>query len=311
MKRYYLVTTEHLEDALWFRDQEDFAVGMNMVAVQASMSLAVVLVFILMSNHVHFVLYGTREEVEVFIQRFKGRYSQYYCRKWHTKELLRLNKVDIKELPGEQEARERAIAYVMMNCVAAGICTHPSLYPWGCGSALFAVQVGGIGNYVAGGDRRDGISEGKLAGSSRKIGGLSRRAQARLLHSTVANLPDEWAISDAGYVLPESYIGVNKVEQLFRTPQRLDYFLRTSSKAKRRLEIGEELIPAFKDQVILGAIPDLCQSLFQKNRFEDLAQHQKTEVLRQLRYRFSACPNQLARVCGLTYDDTARLLDAV
>ena len=117
-----------------------------------------------MSNHVHFVLYGTGEEVEVFIQRFKGRYSQYYCRKWRTKELLRLHKVDIKELPSEQEARERAIAYVMMNCVAAGICTHPSLYPWGCGSALFAVQVGGIGNYVAGGDGRDGISEGKLAG---------------------------------------------------------------------------------------------------------------------------------------------------
>ena len=61
MKKYYLITTEHLEDKLWFREEEDFVVGMNYVALQALLSPEVlVLAFILMSNHVHFVLYGTR-----------------------------------------------------------------------------------------------------------------------------------------------------------------------------------------------------------------------------------------------------------
>lgn len=32
MKNYYLVTTEHLEEALWFRDDGDYATGMNYVA---------------------------------------------------------------------------------------------------------------------------------------------------------------------------------------------------------------------------------------------------------------------------------------
>lgn len=334
MRRFYLVTTEHLEDALWFRDPEDFAVGMNLVAVQASVSAVIVLVFILMSNHVHFVLYGTRKEVEEFVQRFKGRYSQYYCRKWGVKEFLRRNKVNIKELPDEPEVLERAIAYVLMNCVAAGICTHPSLYPWGCGSALFKVPVSevdmdrnpanrasewAVGRRGApvgmeqGAPGRTGQSApaGKGRGFLAKIGDLSRRARARLLHSAVADLPAEWALSDAGYVLPESFIGIDAVERLFRSPQRLDYFLRTSSKARKRLEMEEESLPSFKDQVILGAVPDLCQCLFQKKCFAELEQTQKTEILRQLRFRFSACPNQLSRVCGLSYAETAELLDAV
>ena len=29
-------TTEHLEDGLWFRDEEDFKVGMNHVAIESS-----------------------------------------------------------------------------------------------------------------------------------------------------------------------------------------------------------------------------------------------------------------------------------
>ena len=33
MRKYYLVTTEHLEESLWFRDEEDFATGMNHVAI--------------------------------------------------------------------------------------------------------------------------------------------------------------------------------------------------------------------------------------------------------------------------------------
>ena len=102
-KKIWLVSTDHLEDALWFREEEDFKIGMNYVAVLAAFSAVTILAFILMSNHVHFILYGTKEDVLAFIN----------------------------------EALERAIAYVQMNCVAANICSHPIQYPWGSGSAFF------------------------------------------------------------------------------------------------------------------------------------------------------------------------------
>ena len=71
MKKIFLLTTEHLEDGLWFRDEDDFKVAMNYVAIEAARHPeVVVLAFILMSNHVHFLLRGRREEVIAFVTQF-------------------------------------------------------------------------------------------------------------------------------------------------------------------------------------------------------------------------------------------------
>jgi len=249
-----------------------------------------------MSNHVHFVLYGTRREVEAFVNDFKGRYSKYLNKKYGTKEFLRRNSLNIKELPMEEtEALERGMAYVQMNCVAANICLYPGQYLWGTGNVFFQADTtsGGVHKY-------------------RRLGDLSGRERVRLLHSGQAlALPADWLISDAGYVLPESYVDVKHVEGIFRSAKRMQYFLNTSSKARKRLESEEENLPAFRDQVILSAIPDLLQSLFQKKTFDGLTNPEKTEALRQIRFRFSAGVHQAARVCGLTYADAASLLDAV
>lgn len=72
MRKYYLVSTKHLEDSLWFRDNGDF------------------------------VLYGARPEVESFVNCFKGRFSKYLREKYKTKEFLRRNGLDIKEISEEE-----------------------------------------------------------------------------------------------------------------------------------------------------------------------------------------------------------------
>ena len=301
MRKYYLVTTKHLEDGLWFRDEEDFVTGMNYVAIQAALTPEViVLAFILMSNHVHFVLCGTRQEVEAFVNGFKGRFSHYLGKKYGVKEFLRRNKLDIKEISeDEAEALERAIAYVQMNCVAASICLYPGQYPWGTGSTFFQ----------AGWDGRNSGSR-HAAQKYRRLGDLSGRERIRLMHSRAAlKLPNEWLLSESGFVLPESYVDVNHVESVFRFSKRMQYFLSSSSKARKRLEAEDEKLPAFRDQVILGALPDLLQSLFHKPAFGALSTQEQAETLRQVRFRFSAGIHQAARVCGISYTEAARLLD--
>jgi REP element-mobilizing transposase RayT len=288
MRKLWLVTTDHLEEDLWFRDDEDFRVGMNLVAVQAACSPdVVVLAFILMSNHVHFVLSGSRWEVESFVQQFKHRYSIYYSRRWGIREFLRLNGVDFKEIPYEDEAPERAIAYVQMNCVAANICSHPSQYLYGTGDVFF--------------------SQKKVAGP--RLGELSARARARLLH-TYEPLPLKWHLGPEGFIPPYEYVDVGAVETFFRKPTRMNYFLTSSSKARKRLE-SEEHLPAFRDQIILAALPDLCRSLFGKDMFQELLPEERTELMRQIRFRFSADVNQIARVCGLSYAEAARVIDGI
>ena len=289
MIKYYLVTTDHLEEGLWFRDEKDFIAGMNFVAIQAYASKVIVLAFILMSNHVHFVVRGKWADVQAFINGLKSRQSKYLHNKYGTFEFLRRNGYKIQEVSSVEEGMEKAIAYSQMNSVAANICSHPSQYPWGTGPLFFSAS------------KRTGI----------RIGDLSKRKRIRLFHSRDVDLPADWLVGEDGYILPESYVDIKSVESLYRTPKRMNYFYVNSSKAKRKIESSEDNHPAFKDQVILAALPDLFRSLFQKQRFEELTASEKTESLRQIRFRFCSNVHQIARVTGLTYETAAKMLDCV
>lgn len=284
---FWFVTTDHLTKKIWFRDEEDFKMGMNLVAVLAVALDVDVLSFILMSNHVHFVLCCSKTKAYQFIKEFKKRHSQYMNKKYGVKELLRRVHVQVDPVSGADESLEWVIAYTNMNSVAAGICLAPTGYPWGTGDTFFKAK----------------------PAKGRRIGTYSDRARVALLHSTQP-MPPHLLVGDDGYILPDSYVDVEKVQNLYHTPKRMNYFLVNSSKAKRRLD-AKDNAPNFRDQVILPAIGDLCQSLFQKSSLEALTQDELAELLKQLRYRFSSHANQLARVTGIPYQKVVDLLDKV
>lgn len=286
-KDYWLVTTDHLKEGLWFRDDDDYKLGMNYVAVLSFLLGVTVLSYVLMSNHVHFVLYCTEEEAKKFIDTFKRACARYLSRKYGLKEPLRRNGVDIQRISPDDESFHWAVAYVEMNPVAANICLHPSAYPWGTGRTFFQVT----------------------PPKSVKMGTLSVNAARRLLHSKQV-LPSDWLVGEDGYVLPESYVPVELVESLFRTPKRMNFFLQNSSKAKRRGEFQGNDLPSFRDQVLYEALPDLCRSLFSKNNVSELNEEQRQELVRQLRRRFSADIHQIVRITSFPMKEVARYLDA-
>ena len=286
-KDYWLVSTDHLKEGLWFRDEEDYRVGMNYVAVLAFLCGITVLSFVLMSNHVHFVLFCTREDAKRFMDLFKKNCSRYLSRKYGIKEALRRNKVDISQVSPDDESFHRAVAYVEMNPVAANICLHPSAYPWGTGRTFFQAA----------------------PHRSRKLGSLSVNAARRLLHSKLA-LPPDWLVGEDGFILPESYVPVQLVESIFRTPRRMSYFLQNSSKARRRREFQGDELPSFRDQVLYAALPDLCRSLFGKGDASELVGKQRQELVGQIRRRFSADIHQIVRVTSIPMGEVSKFLDA-
>ena len=284
---FWFVTTDHLTKKIWFRDEEDFKMGMNLVAVLAVALDVDVLSFILMSNHVHFVLCCSDEKAHQFIEEFKKRHSQYTNKKYGVKELLRRVRAKVDAVSGVDESLEWVIAYTNMNSVAAGICLAPTGYPWGTGDTFFKTK----------------------PAKGRRIGTFSDRARGALLHSTQP-MPPYLLVGEDGFILPESYVNVEMVQTLYRTPKRMNYFLVNSSKAKRRLA-SQDSAPNFRDHVILSAIGDLCQSLFQKPSLRALNPDEQAELLKQLRYRFSSNANQLARVTEIPYQKVVELLDKV
>ena len=182
-KAIYLVTTDHLTDRLWFRDEEDFKVGMCYVAILAATFHVDVIAFVLMSNHVHFVLKCDRKTAYLFCNTFKQKYSLYHHKKYAGKGLLRDNNVDIREVSIGDESFERAVAYVHMNPVAANICMDSSGYPWGTGELFFR-------NYVL---------------PPTTVGSLGVNEKRRLLHSKT-DLPDNYRVDSRGYISPASYV---------------------------------------------------------------------------------------------------------
>lgn len=285
-RKYYLVSTSHLSDRIWFRDDEDFRVAMNLVAVVAFVTGVEVLAFVLMSNHVHFVLFADREECSRFISLFKQLYGRYYGRKYPGMNLLRRNDTDIREVEAEGESLERAIAYVQMNPVAANICPHPFQYPWGCGNVFFNPG------------RPDGVP----------LSGISLREQFKLIHSRIP-LPKNYRVLPEGYIDPSTYVSLETVTAIFGTPKRYNYFLVNSTKAKTRIE--ERPSPSFRDQVVLGAMQDLCRTVFRKSDVKDLAPGERAELFRQLRWRMNAELAQIARISGCSYREVADMLDSV
>lgn len=286
MKRlfYYLVSTDHLSERLWFRDDEDFKVGMNYVAILAASANVRILAFILMSNHVHFVIEGSEEKANLFFIHFKRLYGAWYEKKYGTRSFLRRNSLDVQEVWIEDESLLRAIAYVIDNPVAANICTHPTQYIWGSGNVLFNMA------------RETGT----------KLSEFSVRKQRAALHSK-AQVNQKWEVGRDGYILPHTFMPTEFIESLFRTPKRLDYFIKTSSKAKARLEKGAA--PGFTDQVIIAAIKCLCQTQFRCSSIEELSENNLGVLLLDLRRRFNADAKQLARIIGRSYEETSQLLD--
>ena len=285
--KLYFITTKHLENKVWFREDKDFKIGMNKVALVSALMEIRVFAFTLMSNHVHFLIAcGSRDEADLFITTFKNQYSRYVRHKYCIKELLRRNEVDIQEIENSNEAVERVIAYIQMNCVAANICAHPLQYPWGTGACFFT----------------------EVHQKGTPLGNLSRWGRVKLLHSR-QDIPETFLLGEEGYILPESYIDIDAVEGQFSTPKRYNYFLNSSSKAKKKLSVDDAAMPSFKDQIIISAIPDLANSLFQKSSISHLSFEEQTELLKQLRYRFSCNIEQLSRTTGLSYEDVAKMLD--
>lgn len=199
MKRqFWLVTTEHLENSLWFKNEDDFKAAMNYVAVLAYLLHLKVVAFVLMSNHVHFVLECSWEEAMEFITRFKKNYSQYYSKKYSHSGLLSRNGVDVREVHIGDESFERAVAYVHMNPVAANICLNSTQYQWGTGSVFFnACSIDGT-----------------------RVGDIGVRELIRIIHSKTV-IPPDWILGSGGYILPQSYVPVQWVESVFRTPRRM------------------------------------------------------------------------------------------
>ena len=285
---FYFISSSHFEDRIWFRCNDDYRAAMNYVAIVAHRTHTTVLAFVLMSNHVHFLVSSAgRELAKAFYNLFKTLYSKYFCRKYKERRFFRDNGVDIRAINRDGEGIETVTAYILMNPVAANICYNAALYPWGSGRCFFS----------------------ETTPSGRRVAELSKRERIRLFHSKL-DVNDDWLVAEEGYILPETYVAVKFVESVYRTARRLNYFLQSSSKARAKIEGVETALPTFRDPSLLAFAEDFCTSIFRKQHLQDLDDKHLALLIYELRRRSGADVGQISRVLSVSPETVAAILSS-
>lgn len=124
MEGYYHLSSHGLEKNDIFKSRMDFIAGMNDVALCVLGYDVVIVCFCLMSNHFHFVLYGTLNECWRFAHEYKRRCAMRMRR--NTGEVRGMRNVEVQiDLVDNQEYLENVIAYVLRNPLAAGLYVMP------------------------------------------------------------------------------------------------------------------------------------------------------------------------------------------
>lgn len=282
---YYHVYTKGLEDRELFRDREDFMMGMTLVAVVVFKIDVRVLAFVLMSNHVHFVLKCPHEKAEAFIWLFKNMLSRYLRGRYGDVKFLHRLETSVDFVPENGDNLKRLVAYVLNNPVKAGIRCVAQGYEWSSARCYFNTL---------------GSTVGTVPISSLKV------RDARSLFRTKDVLPGHWRINADKYILPESYVDIDEVEKLYRTGRTFEYFLSVSLAGKK--SVNENI--TFSDDVIRSALNELLEKKYDAPSLNELDDFLRKNLLKDLRGRFSASPKQLARVSFMSISDVIRYLES-
>lgn len=285
MKGYYHVSSHGLERNDIFKSREDFISGMNDIAICVLGFDVRILCFCLMSNHFHFLLYGTAEECRRFSDEYKRRCAIRMRRA--TGEVHGLKDVDIQiDKVDSQEYLENVIAYILRNPLAAGILVMPYHYPWSSAAIYFT---------------------GNLEQCGVKLNELSERKRFRTLRSRVA-LPDHYLIDESGMIPPSCYVDAETVEKIFRHPSRLMILL--AKRVENDVEIKQGIAGqvSMTDQEMLTQMQELIVKEFRKDSIVQLTMAQRLKLCALLKRNFNAGVKQIARVTRLDPDVVAKIV---
>lgn len=266
MENHWHICTDGLEKNVIFKSDTDYIYGMNSIPVCAAGNQVTILAFCLMSNHVHFIVHGEEDNCRKFITQYKKRLTA----------LTNLSSTDvcIKHI-NDDDYLMKAIGYVLRNPVSAGIRLMPYHYDWSSASLYFKKP-----------------DSGRLG---KKIGTLSYRSKRELLHSQTTLL-DEYILTEKGLILPECYVDILSVENLFRSPARLMYAL--SRNENLEMELTGDILRKTKytDDELTGTVENFCRQFFRKPSAGLLCIEDRYRLARMLYKRYGLSRKQLSRL---------------
>lgn len=260
-----------------FKSREDYVFGMNMVALAAWNCKSIkIFTFQLMSNHLHFVMAGSKSDIMVFFSELKRL-------------LLRLWKANAGEgyvrslsancfLVDNRRYLLNVIAYVNRNGYVTDSSCTPFSYMWGANALFF-----------------NGLR--KCIGSQ-PIENLTVREKREIFRKRDLALPKDWYLTD-GYISPECYCDISAAENCYNNAHH--YFSIVSKGVESFVEIAKELGDSvfYTDNELYRVVAAICAKEYGSSDVDLLTKNEKISLAIKLRKQYNANVKQLSRILKL------------
>ena len=276
-KGYFHVCTDGRMLPWMFQDESDFIAGVNRIGICCLRTGVKVIAYVLMDNHVHFVLYGTMPECKRFITLYKQLTGTWIHVKYGLNDYLKQLSANILLLDTEERLLN-TIAYIDRNPVVAGYRYLPTEYPWGSARYVF--------------------KDSREDDDTKPLSSMSRRSQ-RILLSTRVAIPAEWRINTMGMLCPDSFLDASVIESYFKTPVRYSYFLAKKLEGVVEQEIETSQKTFIPDIELREIVRKMILQDYGKDNVTDLDVHDRLSVARTLRYRYASTIKQISRIVHL------------
>ena len=264
-----------------FQDDEDFIAGVNRIGICAIITGVDTVAYVLMDNHGHFIMYGTLLACKRFIYTYKVLTGKHISRKYKIKDPLRDLPVELIPIRSEEELMA-TIAYLDRNPIVAGFKFLPSEYRWGSARYIFR--------------------ESTLDIMSRRLGDIGLNERRRLLKTRTA-LPDNWEVDCNGMLIPDkSFLDIGRLEKIFKTPVRYNYFL--AKKLEGSIEMEQGYKTFLPDKELRPIAAQISMTLFGTSDIKSLNVKSRIRIARELRHGYAATVKQVSR---MVYLDTESL----
>lgn len=272
-KHYYHISTKGT-DIILFKDEADFRQIILILAIVFSQQEGTeIVIYSVMGNHVHLIVYGFLEVIEAQVLRMKKLYSMWYRNKYGVSKVLSHVPCKIRQCEDYEDVKN-CIGYDYMNPVRAGLTNNAYYYPWSSISAHFSNEFYPF------------LSEQEKQPIKNK----------RKLYHTRMKMPENIRLLPNGHFDPASIITPWHVERIMKSSKTLNYFV---NRSRFPSESTSETQFLCNDNTALAKVKEIAQNLFGYDcAVESLPQDIKRQIAHILKYNYGTPSSVISRVLG-------------
>lgn len=284
----YHICTNGQETPLLMKDDEDYKVACIYLALVAWKLDIDVFAYIVMSNHVHFLIAcESRKDAERFLKVYKQKLALYFRHKYGADKSLR-GVSDSITLVDSLNYFRNCVAYILRNALCAKVCARLEDYPWSSYSAYFA---------------------NAKNMNLRRLDSFIGRERRNLIRSNddISGCPI--CLCNDGRIANRSFVRLDVVEKAFMNSNRsFLYSLGTCNDAKMEYELAFKPQIRVNDMELLMVAENLSSSRFSGKSLADLSVADKCKMIKALYFNNKTSIPQLSRILGLSREIVANVL---